>query len=473
LNRLFIFRYRANSTALEVVTPVGLPKVAEQAPTTGTTWNWNVADNPRLAGGAHSDIGCFANEAVYIPSDTLNSDPDYAQGLYGVNLTRLNELPDSITKFRSVTQGGIYVPRLSAQRFAEYPATALSAGVLMVSDFYQEALTYTAQFVNNIVLSGGNTVATIDFTAAHGFAGANAVYCSDMTITGLDGVRTVATVVDSDTITINGTFGGSYTASTGACVRNLATANFQSTPLNFEIDVIRIHPGLGPINTRRLAKVRSIGIGWDSYQDAFTRGGFNHDGTLAYWTDNEGITRTGSLRTASTGMNVGMDTPPWQFDRLGRGIRVDPSTTSALFTAFSTEGTCSITYSTNIDLTSGTTLTVTGGKGQATATGLTAGTAYYWRGVCGEYDVAGDTFTTLPTQSGSKTLYYRAVTPAGVTSAVVDFGTTSSLGSTTGSVSCTAGQLCSVPVSATAGTVIWARLRWSNGLQETAAALMP
>lgn len=100
-----------------------------------------------------------------------------------------------------------------------------------------------------------------------------------------------------------------------------------------------------------------------------------------------------------------------------------------------------------------------GGRARlVTATGLTAGTQYYWRVHCGT--TVGGTFQTkaLAAAGRNVTVQLRPATSFSVSDAVVDYGPTTAYGSTTAPVACSSG--CSLTFPGTAGQAIYYRVRY-------------
>ncbi len=86
------------------------------------------------------------------------------------------------------------------------------------------------------------------------------------------------------------------------------------------------------------------------------------------------------------------------------------------------------------------------------SSGLTAGSTYYWRVTCGPLGGLArrmGVVTTLSTGGAAATSTLRLIPPPGrgVTTAVVDYGSTEALGSST-NVSCASGCTANLPGSA-------------------------
>jgi hypothetical protein len=125
---------------------------------------------------------------------------------------------------------------------------------------------------------------------------------------------------------------------------------------------------------------------------------------------------------------------------------------------------CTVWASTSSTFASGVTTAQDAGGDRRRAVnmiGLTAGTLYYYRIFCAVTQPTGS-FTTLASGGGAATLTVKLKPRTGstVADAVIDYGDTSSLGSSTTPASCSTG--CSIAVPATKGQGLYWRIRYRN-----------
>lgn len=240
-----------------------------------------------------------------------------------------------------------------------------------------------------------------------------------------------------------------------------------------EILVGRMLPDGRLLQLRRIAKhmstqfSASVYDGHDGVNDYFAQPHviLSPDGKYVGWTSNQTRGNRNYFYVAETGFDGNLD--PDQFTPTTR-MKVDASSTTAIFTASVPENqNYVILVSTEPGMLLPISSTVTASVLKTTGTlvsGLSASTVYYWISFSSDrYFAAAGQFTTLPTQSGSSIAYFSAKTPANATSVVLNYGPTASLGSSTSSVSCTAGQKCEASVSGLKGTTLYGQLAFDTG----------
>lgn len=259
------------------------------------------------------------------------------------------------------------------------------------------------------------TPCQITTSSSHGFTTGNSVLIGGAAgITSINGVFT-ATVTGATTFTLDGhACAGTYTANSAHVVLNTASATTQ--PNRQEIVVSR--PGQ---EVRRVAIHRSkIYSGGDLVgYFATPRASISRDGRYVAFASNFGIPEQPSVWIADTGVS----------QPTGRIVATfSPADTAAIvnYSVPASQGAATILISASPTLTSPVVNTSDGLGGQArqyVATGLTAGTQYWYRITTGLYATRG-TFTTTPTLSGTALL---RITKGG--GGTIQYGTTPSLGS--------------------------------------------
>lgn len=282
--------------------------------------------------------------------------------------------------------------------------------------------------------------------------------CINPVKTGLSYTTGTVTSIGGAQYTYNVASSGTYTANACRIAANTAITNDV-----VELDVVRLGD-LGPIQVLRLA--HSNGVQYGAAYNSYPFPDISPDGSTVIWLANGGY--PGALAetyAADTGWTADRDN---EMTLAGKTVRFDPGTTTALVTVKPpTTATVDIAVSDRPDFTTTTASASLAGTNTsdrtATLTGLSAGTCYYWRAqsTAAKY-VALSQFCTQASFSGSAVASFSAVAPTGTTTIGLSYGTTSSLGSFT-STACTAGQRCTIQLSATRGTQLWAAVDFRNG----------
>ncbi len=418
----------------------------------------------KLYGGNHVAVLYADGKAYYVVGSPIKQ--KYASG-YGIAMLDLTNLADGGCAVFAQAHGGCWVTGVGSLTAAEYPSGSHSQ-VIFVSHFPIAAPTYqpmafgayshdgTTATITTTAKSGGNMV-----TANHGLVAGDSIVIQGVRgVTGANGTFTAAAGTTGSTLVVTGTFSGTWTTDgansplNGTVQKNVNQAWHSSNA--YGVDAARVWR-YGIINTRRLAKVYSEG-GYStcvtsSYEDGFTRGQIVYDGTHAYYTDNHGVPCQGGAHRVDTGFRLRAWTPPNHFNLSGDGVEINRTATTAVAKLKFREGrgACTLRYNSDLDVTRGTSVSMTAGGAYQTAaiTGLTAGTRYYWRVECDNWDAAAGEFQTLASGGdANSTVAVEMLTPAGATQMAIDWGTNPASLTNSTTVACTPGQICRQVLSA-------------------------
>lgn len=466
----FIWYFRNFEDGLTLLTPSGVSG-PDQAPAAGVSWSIDPAVTTRWFTGAHADMVTANGHAYYVPSSAFRGKYYYDHGMGALDLTNLRK--NGFTS-KLGQKGGLFWTGIGSRPAAEYPSAAVTAPLLAISDF-DKAVPGDGYQIINVTISGGTqaTITTGRYNSAfaHGWNVGDQVAIYNVGgISGFNAKFTTVAGTTGSTVVVNGTFSGTYTANTGGIVKAAALA---WQPSNyFEMQVARFGPR-GVFTVRRLAKIRGIGYSGcaDPYGEQFTRSKMFYDGSKVIGTENHGLICYGGAHLYETGFELDKDTPSRHFSRRGDGFEVQPGETSAVIDVRYRGGAaCTLNWGPTLALANS--VSVPPAARRVRLTGLSAGTLYFARVVCDNFDVAFDEFTTTPAATGTKTIALGGVSPPGTTDIQIEYGATEALGSTTTAAACSPSGPCSQTVTGSPGAPLYYRVVWlASGARIRAGAV--
>lgn len=460
--------YSYKNRTLTLLTPNGLPKPYQpQANGTTGTWSSNPALNPSVMGGGHSDVVLAGGRVFWLPTDAARTDPSFGIGTSFIDLTQIRKGYDS--KF-ALELGGYMQIGVSTQTSSDYTSCAQLAPVCKVSGMSTVSRQFDGYGISAISHNGAEatiTTALYGSPSSHGLSVGDTVLINNVEgiVSGLpNGTYTTKSGTTGSTVVVDcnlGACSGTFAVGNGAAslVKNQAQT-WQTVAGEEEIQTNRWWQ-YGPFHLRRLAKHRAVQYNGcrGPYTDQYTHAGMSPDGTMVFYKDNHGIPCAGGAHLVGTGWNLALDTPSRHFSRNGDGMEIARSATR-LALRMAGPGNCVVQHSTNRDLASATTTNLTGRE--AVTLTVSASSRYYLRAVCDEDMVAVDEIDTPAAPTGSATLRISAVAPTGTATMRVNYGAASTSESNA-SASCSAGQECTVPISATRGGAIHSQIVWLDG----------
>jgi hypothetical protein len=274
----------------------------------------------------------------------------------------------------------------------------------------------------------------------------------------LNGRFTVTAKTDINNITVDANCSaqtGTYAASSGLVARR-ETHSWGHRNTHYMVN------NFGD-ELRKIAGTRGIGSCYKNGSNACTspfeiwgywqipRASVSRNGDLIVWTADRGEPGQLQVQSATTNWSAA--------SRLKITTNVGITTALVRIKAAQDVNTCTVEYSTNADLTSSATAAslTTGAYHTIEIPSLTAGTLYYARAHCPttnpEY-ARRFQFTTAPTAVGNTVVQINtSEAPVAADDVIVEYGTTSSLGSTSTPKACAAGASCIAQISVAKGLI--------------------